>query len=300
MIVDGGTTSNASRKAPRALRHKRSKNRAGAGRRYSAVTVVAWVLFAAALILGLFGAFLAPQDPRHIDLLSAMSPPSGAHWLGTDQLGRDIFSRSLAGARTAVLGPLLMAGVTTFVSMIIAVIIGYVGGRLDGTVGAVIDIVYSLPPLLVAIVAVGVLGGGYWLGIVILTVLHLPPNIRGIRASVLEQRNLPYIESSKVLGLSRWRIMRRDIFPNIVPVVSASFFLGFTYSFVALSTLSFLGLGVAPETPDWGRMIAESTVAVFENPWTALAPIILILVTAVSANLVGEGFNDWMHRRGRG
>jgi ABC-type dipeptide/oligopeptide/nickel transport system permease subunit len=260
--------------------------------------VISGIIVLGALILAVFGRSIAPQDPFAQNLLAASRPSGGGHLFGTDQLGRDILSRTLAGARTAVLGPLAIAFATVVFSTVFGLIGGYLGGWVDSVFGRIADIFYSVPPLIVAIVVVGVLGGGFTLAIVVLSVLNVPSGYRNIRAATLEQRSLPYIESARVLGRPRWRIMVVHILPNIRPVVLSSFFLVFTYGFVDLATLSFLGLGVAPGTPDWGRMVAESQVLVFENAWAALAPLLLIVITAVSANILGESLEGSLLAKG--
>jgi ABC-type dipeptide/oligopeptide/nickel transport system permease subunit len=257
-------------------------------RRPGPAVLISGVLVLAAIVLALFGRELAPQSPYVQNLLEASRPSGHGHIFGTDQLGRDILSRTLAGARTAVLGPLAIAVATVVLSTVVGLIGGYIGGWVDNAFGRVADVFYAVPPLVVAIVVVGVLGGGYTLGIIVLSVLNVPSGYRNVRAATLEQKPLPYIESAWVLGRSRWRIMFVHILPNIAQVLLATFFLVFTYGFVDLATLSFLGLGVAPGTPDWGRMVAESRVLVFQNVWAALAPLLLIVITAVSANVLGE------------
>jgi ABC-type dipeptide/oligopeptide/nickel transport system permease subunit len=262
-------------------------------------TAVAGAVVIVVLFLAVFGRAIAPQDPLHQNLFAASLPPGSGHLLGTDQLGRDVFSRTLAGARTAVLGPLTIALATMLFSTLLGLLAGYVGGFTDSVLGRVADVVYAVPPLLVAIVVVGVLGGGFVLGIVVLSVLNIPAGFRNIRAATLEQKPLPYIESAWVLGRSRWRIMTVHIMPNIRPVILSTFFLAFTYGFVDLSTLSFLGLGVSPGTPDWGLMVAESRVLLFQNPWAALAPLLMIVIAAVSANVVGESLEGSFLAKGK-
>lgn len=263
------------------------------------LAALAAVVVLTALTLALFGGRVAPYDPSQQDLLASSLGPGPSHLLGTDQLGRDVQSRTLAGARTAVLGPLAIASATVLISTALGLVAGYVGGLTDSIVSRIADVVYAVPPLLVAIVVVGVLGGGFTLGIVVLSLLNIPAGFRAIRAATLEQRPLPYIESAWVLGRSRWRIMWFHIMPNIRPVVLSTFFLAFTYGFVELSTLSFLGLGVAPGTADWGRMVAESRVLVFQNPWAAVAPLLLIVMTTVSTNLLGESLEGSFIARGK-
>ncbi|GAF43678.1 ABC transporter permease [Rhodococcus wratislaviensis] len=255
------------------------------------VTLIAGLLFAAVLLMAALGGLIAPHDAAAQDLLRGATGPSAGHILGTDELGRDIFSRLIVGARTAVLGPLVIAVATTTLSTVLGLLAGYLGGWTDGVVGRLTDIVYALPPLLVAIVVVGILGGGLPLGVLVLVVLNIPAGYRSMRAATLEQRSLPYIETAKVLGEPKWRIMWHHVLPNVRPILYTTFFLSFTYGFVDLSTLSFLGLGVSPGTPDWGRMAAESRVLIFQNPWAVIAPLAMIVIAAVSANLVGQGLD---------
>jgi len=259
--------------------------------RSGTVTMVAGVVFGVVLLLAILGSLITPYGPNAQNLGIGSTGPSAGHLLGTDQLGRDIFSRLIVGARTAVLGPVLIAVATTALSALLGMIAGFVGGRTDGIISRILDVVYALPPLLVAIVIVGVLGGGFALGVLVLIVLSVPAGFRNVRAAALEQRGLPYIESATMLGQTNTRIMMHHVLPNIRPMLVATFFLSFTYGFVDLSTLSFLGLGVAPGTADWGLMAADSRVLVFSNPLALVAPLALIVIAAVSANLVGQGLD---------
>ena len=268
---------------PRSSTPKRRK-RSGPG----VVACIAGIVFGMALVAAIFGSLIAPHDPAAQNLLASAQGPSVQHWLGTDQLGRDTFSRLIVGARTAVLGPLLIATMTTLLATLVGLVAGYMGGWTDASVGRFLDVIYALPPLLVAIVVVGVLGGGFGLALLVLIVLNVPAGFRSMRAGALEQRGLPYIEASRVLGQSRTRIMLHHVLPNIRPILYATFFLSFTYSFVDLSTLSFLGLGAPPGTPDWGRMAAENRTLVFQTPLGVVAPLLAIMLTAVSANIVGQ------------
>lgn len=280
------------------LAPKRPKRQKKPGRAY--VSYLAWTILALALVAAFLGPLIAPYDPYAQDLAASSQGPSAEHWLGTDQLGRDTFSRLIVGARTAVLGPVVIALMTTLLSTLLGLVAGYLGGWTDGIVGRVLDVIYALPPLLVAIVVVGVLGGGYALALTVLIVLNVPAGFRSMRAAALEQRGLPYIEAARVLGQSRTRIMFRHLLPNVTPILYATFFLAFTYSFVDLSTLSFLGLGVAPGAPDWGRMAAENRTLVFVNPVAVVAPLLAVMLTAVSANIVGQRLDGRRKLNGRG
>jgi peptide/nickel transport system permease protein len=157
----------------------------------------------------------------------------------------------------------------------------------------VVDFVYALPGLLVAIVVVGVLGGGYYRAVVLLVFLFCPFDTRLVRAATLEQRRRPYVEAARTLGLPRWRIMFLHIWPNVLPVAVANATLAFAFALVSLASLSFLGIGVGPGTADWGRMLSDSRTLLFQNPATALAPGIALVLTAASVNVIG----DWLFER---
>jgi peptide/nickel transport system permease protein len=251
------------------------------------------------VLLAAFGAMLAPRDPNLHNLLFARRGPSADFWLGTDLLGRDVLSRTLAGARTAVIGPLIVALAAMLVGTSLGLLVGYRGGLIDALIMRFVDLMFALPSLLVAIVVVGVLGGGYPLAVAMLALFYAPQDIRVIRAATLEQRVLPYVEAARSLGVPAWRIVIRHILPNTLPMVVATVFLHFAFALVSLSALSFLGLGISPDTPDWGRMLADGRPHLFVNPLAALVPGIMIVLTAASMNLIGDFAHEQLAARGR-
>jgi peptide/nickel transport system permease protein len=262
------------------------------------------VAVAAAVVLGVtacavFGGAIAPHDPAAQDLVSTLGQPSRAHWLGTDDLGRDVLSRTIAGARTAVLGPLLIALGAMLIGNIFGLLAGYHGGLVDAVIMRVADLVYALPALLVAIVVVGVLGGGYYRAVALLVFLYCPFDTRLVRAATLEQRSRPYVEAARTLGLRRMRIIFVHIWPNVLAVAVANATLAFAFALVSLSALSFLGIGAGPGTADWGRMLADSRTLLFDNPATALAPGIALVVTAASVNVIGDWLFEQLSDRGQ-
>jgi peptide/nickel transport system permease protein len=176
---------------------------------------------------------------------------------------------------------------------------GYYGGFSDTVVMRGVDLMYALPPLLIAIVVGGILGGGYWVAVGILVVLFSPYDARLIRSATLEQRNRPYVEAARTLGLSSRRIMFRHIWPTLLPLVVANTFLNFAFALVTLAGLSFIGIGVPPGTPDWGQMLSDSRNLIFENPWSALVPGAVLVLTAISMNLVGDWLYERLSDRGR-
>lgn len=257
------------------------------------------VLLAVLVVWAIAGPALAPHDPGLQDLESAVQPPGAGHLLGTDQLGRDNLSRVMAGARTALVGPLLIAIGAALIGTVFGLLAGYRGGRTDAAIMRVVDLIWSLPGLLVVIVIAGVVGGGYALAVAMLTVLSAPSDTRLIRAATLEQRPRPYVEAAETLGISSYRVMLRHIWPNVLPVIVANSFLTFAFSLVGLAGLSFIGIGVEPSTPDWGRMLSDSRLLIFDNPWAAIAPALAIMFTALSTNLVGDWAFEVLSDRGK-
>lgn len=263
-------------------------------RRLPPVLIVAVMLILAAVLLAavLPGPF-SPFSANTQDMLAVAQTPSKAHIFGTDELGRDVFSRVLFGARSAVIGPLIIASSGLVVSAAVGILAGYVGGVTDSIIMRTVDFIFSLPGLLLTIVIVAVSGGGYWMAIVVLSVLNVQGDIRIVRGVALEQRSLPYIEAARTVGVPTWRIMYRHIFPNIAPVMVADFAVDFAGALVALSGLAFLGLGSQPGTAEWGRMLTDGQALLFDNPMAAVAPGLAIVLLAVSVNLIG----DWLYER---
>lgn len=256
------------------------------------VIVIALALTGLALGAALAGPLLLPGATDQ-DLLLGVSRPSAAHPLGTDDLGRDILQMVVVGARSSVLGALLIAVGSLLIGHLIGLPAGYRGGWVDQVAMRWTDLMFSLPALLVAIVVTGIVGGGYLLAVLTLVVLFSPGDTRVVRAAVLEQRQRPYVEAATLSNLRGTRIALRYIWPNIAPVVIGNAFLNFGFALVALSSLSFLGLGVDPGSADWGRMLADNRGQLMSNPWAVVAPGLAIILTAAAVNVVG----DWVHRR---
>lgn len=175
--------------------------------------------------------------------------------------------------------------------MLLGLISGFTGGRIDAMIVRIGDVVYALPGLLVLIVVAGLFQGGYWLAVLLMIILASPAGIRLVRSVVITQRSLPYIEAAQTLGASSKRLMLMHILPNIIPTVVAIFLLDFVGGLVALSTLSFLGLGSPPGSADWGLMLAENRPLIDVNPWAAIVPALLLVIAAFSMTTLG----DWLH-----
>lgn len=239
-------------------------------------------------------------DATRQDIMSSLLPPGAdGHLLGTDELGRDILALTIAGTASALVGPICVALGSMILGVLLGTIAGYERGWLDTVIGRWTDLLLALPVLLAAIVVSGVFGGGYWATVVLLILLFSPSDIRIVRAGVLEQSARPYIEAAQMLSLSRWRIMFRHILPNVSTLVITNAMLNVAFAIVAFSSLSFLGVGVPPGTPDWGRQLTEGRSIMLDNPAAVIVPAVLIILVACSVNLVGDWLGQRLTRSGR-
>jgi ABC-type dipeptide/oligopeptide/nickel transport system permease subunit len=263
----------------------------GRRRRVSALTEAAGAIVLLMLACVVAGPWIAPHDPSAQNPLLGPTGPGAGHWLGTDQLGRDVLSRVIIGARPALIGPICIAAATVVVGASLGLLAGYRGGVADALLNRFADLVYALPALLVTMVIVGVAGGGYWLAVTVLIILSLPGEIRLCRSATIVQARLPYVDAAQTLGITARRVMFGHILPNIMPTVVATFLLDFAGALVGFSSLAFLGFGVQPGSPAWGSMLAEGQSLIFVNPWLSLAPAIMLILTTASVTLLG----DWVY-----
>ena len=247
--------------------------------------IVSWTIVGIVVFMALFWRWIMPYDPNEQDLLNTSAPPSSEHWLGTDQLGRDIFARIIAGAPAAITGPLVVALTGVILASSLGILSGYMGGHVDMVIQRFVDFMFALPGLLIAIVIVGVVGGGYWMARARAQPAQLrrqrphPPRCRaGAAGSARTSR------PRATLGVPRHRIMYFHIWRNISPIVFASAALDFALALVALSSLSYLGLGTSPGVPEWGRMLAENQALLFTNPAGVLAPGLAIVLFATAVD----------------
>jgi peptide/nickel transport system permease protein len=254
---------------------------------------LSFCVMAIVVVCALFGSAVAPDSPFTQRLELGDAPPSAEFLAGTDLLGRDVLSRVIYGGWTALVGPIVVAVGAWMIATILGLVSGYLGGLVDSSIMRWVDFMLALPAPLIAIVVVGVVGGGYWTAVLVLIILFTAPDTRIVRSAVLEQRPRPYIDAARALGISKTRILFVHILPNVLPIILAYVVLDFAFALVNLAGLSFLGLGVEPGTPDWGRMLFENRTILFTNPMALLLPAAMVILTAVSMNLIG----DWLFER---
>ncbi|MFF3645275.1 ABC transporter permease [Streptomyces sp. NPDC002564] len=248
----------------------------------------------------LLAPWLVPHDPNAVDLGDALAGPSAAHPFGVDTAGRDTFSRLLLGARTSLLGPLGVVVLSTLAGVAVGTTAAWRGGRLDSLLSRSTEVVFAFPGLLLAILVISVYGEGLLAPVLALGIAYLPYVSRLTRSLVLAERARPYVSAYRVQGHSAAQICLRHVLPNIAPVVLAQATINFGYALMDLAGLSFLGLGVPPLTPDWGRMVFDGQTAVQRGyPLSAVLPCVLIVLTVVAFNVVGERWADRVARRDR-
>src|SRR5689334_2441969 len=258
------------------------------------------VLVAAFVVLAVFGPWIAPQDPGQIDLPSRLQPPSSAHWFGTDELGRDILSRVIYGARISMLvGTSVVAG-SLLLGLLFGSIAGYYGGLTDRIFNVIImNAFLSFPGILLAIAFVAFLGPGILNLILALCIGGWVGYARLVRAQVLAVREREFVEAARALGASDWRIVTRHILPNIIQPVIVQGAIGMAGAVLAEATMSFLGLGVPPPTASWGSMLNDARAHLFDAPHLVLFPALAVMLAVLSFNFIGDALRDYMDPRSR-
>jgi peptide/nickel transport system permease protein len=247
------------------------------------------------VFVGVFGPYIAPDDPEHLDLVNSLKPPvlwggTWSHPLGTDDLGRDVLSRLIYGARVSLLVALAVVFLAGIIGVGIAVLAGYKGGRLDAFLMRTTDASLAFPVLLLAIVIVGVYGASTQIVIIVLVVAGWPQYARVLRSEVLKIRSQDFVSMSKAMGGdTRW-VIRRHILPNIVPTLLVLGSLAVGLAIIAEGSLSFLGIGVPPPAPSWGGMLADGRSHVTDAWWLPTFPGIALSLTVLAANMMG----DWL------
>lgn len=236
-----------------------------------------------------FAHWLAPMDPTAISLKEALQGPSSAHWLGTDQTGRDILSRLIYGGRTTLAGALGVVLLASALGLPLGLLAGYYGGWFDRGVRYLCDIIISFPSLLLAFVLVAVFGRNLGNSVIAIGIIYVPMTAKLTRSLTITEKNKTYVEAARTVGYSGLRIMFTEILPNCIPSLMAQLTLDLGYAILDLAAMSFIGLGVQPPTPDWGAMLEEGQALLFSHPMIALAPGILIAVTVVAINMLSDG-----------
>ncbi len=263
------------------------------------VTVVGATLIGLVALVAALAPALAPRDPLALDVKGRLARPGARHWLGTDDVGRDVLSRVLYGARISV----MVGGTVVVLSVAAGLAVGLAAGyyrALDNGLMRVMDGLMAFPAIILAIALMASLGPSLRNVVLALAVVYTPRIARIVRGSVLVVRELPYVEAARSLGAGDPAILRRHVLPNCLsPVIVQATFI-FALAVLGEAALSFLGVGAPPATPSWGNILAEGRLYIQEAPWLTLAPGAAIMATIVGLNLFGDGLRDALDPRLRG
>jgi peptide/nickel transport system permease protein len=234
-----------------------------------------------------FAPVLAPYEPNQGVLLDAFQGPSSAHWLGTDAVGRDILSRLIHGARTSLLGPAAIVGLSLVISLPLGMAAAWYGGAVAFAVTRTLDVVFAIPGLLLAILVVSLFGPGLWAAVIALGVAYVPYVARLIVGATERERRRPYVMTLSIQGHGVPRIVVRHLLPNLAPVIAGQATIAFAYSLIDLAGLSFLGLAVQAPQADWGVLVSDQDAVLQGHPGQAIAAGAVIVVTVLALFVIG-------------
>jgi len=253
------------------------------------------------VVMALLASILATHDPDLNDYRARIKPPSAQHWFGTDNFGRDMFSRVVYGARISIYVGVLSTLLGTACGAFAGLLSGFFGGRIDQLMQRLADIMFTIPPLVLALAIVTMLGPSMVNVIIAIAIPRVPNTNRVIRSSVLAAKESLYVEASRALGCSHWRIMLRHLLPNVTAPIIVVATAGLGGAILTEASLGFLGLGVPPPAPTWGRMLSVEGMRYFETaPWMAIFPGVFISAAVFGANLFGDALRDVLDPKLRG
>jgi len=257
------------------------------------VALVAGAFVVLLIIVAIGAPWIAPYDAENFfDYDKLNAPPSWQHWFGVDALGRDILSRILMGARISLAAGFASVAAGALIGTVLGLVAGYYEGWWDRIIMRICDVLFAFPGILLAIGIVAILGGGMINVIVAVAVFSIPTFARLVRGNTLALKHLTFIEAARSIGASDWTIVLRHIFPGTVSAVIVYFSLRIGTSIITAASLSFLGMGAQPPTPEWGAMLNEARSEMMTAPHVAVFPAIAIFVTVLAFNLLGDGLRD--------
>ena len=250
------------------------------------------VIFFGWLVIAILAPVIAPYSPTAQDVVLGYSAPSAEHWFGTDELGRDVFSRVLYGSRLSLAIGILPSIVSLAIGILAGLLAGYFGGWLDYIIMRIADVMLSIPSLLLAMVVMYTLGSSTVNLFVALSMVGWASVARVVRSQTLSIKESEYVEAARSIGVSRWTIMRRHILPNCIPSLIVLFTLNVPSAILSESSLSFLGIGAQPPAASWGLIVNQAKQFLFTQPWLCLAPCVAIMIVVLAFNFLGDGLRD--------
>lgn len=247
------------------------------------------------ILIAIFADYIAPYDYK--DPGDKHLPPSAKHWFGTDDLGRDILSRVIYGARISLSVGFFSVIGSAVVGSVLGIVAGYYGRLIDGIISRIFDILLAFPSILLAIAVVAILGPSLQNALIAIAIINVPTFGRLVRSRVLSVKEEEYITAAKAIGMGDGRILFHHVFPNSMAPIIVQGSLAIATAIIEAAALGFLGLGAQPPTPEWGKMLSDSKDFILQAPWTVFFPGIAIMLTVLGFNLMGDGLRDALDPR---
>ena len=260
--------------------------------RENKLAVISFGVIILFILAAVFAPLLTPYTYDEMDLANRLAPPSAAHLLGTDEGGRDVFTRLLYGARVSLLIGIVPTLLSMAIGAALGIVAGFAGGKTDTVIMRIADVMLAFPSILLAMVLMYMLGDGLINVFLTLSIVNWASVARVVRAETLRLKELEYVEAARVIGVSRNRILLRHILPNCIPTLIVLFTLNVPSSILTESSLSFLGLGVQPPAASWGLMVNQGRQYLYTAPWLGFAPCVAVMLTVLAFNFLGDGLRD--------
>lgn len=262
--------------------------------RRNKVAMAGLIIIVLLIVVAILSPWIAPYDYMAMDMKAMYARPSNQHIFGCDELGRDIFSRILYGARASLSLGLITSVVSTLIGLVIGSVAGYFGGKVENFIMRIVDIVQAIPGVLLSIAISAALGAGFTNTILALSIGGIPMTVRLLRGSILTVRGQEYIEAAEKINCSKFRIITSHILPNSIAPLIVSVTMGIGNTILAAASLSYIGLGVQPPTPEWGAMLSAGKSVVTKYPHLCIFPGLCIMVVVLCFNMLGDGLRDAM------
>lgn len=263
------------------------------------LTLTGFIIVGLVVLVGLLAPVLAPYAPNLMDIPARLQGPSSAHPFGTDEMGRDILSRVMYGARISIAVGVIIVAVSAAIGVVLGSLSGYFGGRIDQAVMAVTDMILAFPSMVLALALTAAMGPGLLNTMLAVIIVRIPMYTRLMRGQVLVQKEQQYVRAARTFGEKPFWIVARHIVPNCLTPLMVQMTLGIGDAILIASSMSFIGLGAQPPTPEWGAMISTARVYAIDQWWYAAFPGLSILITIMGFNLIGDGIRDILDPRSR-
>jgi len=264
------------------------------------LAILGFMLLAILLFLAIFGPSLAPFDPLKLNFKEKLQPPSQEHWFGTDEAGRDIFSRVIYGTRISFRVAIIVVTMASGIGVTVGTIAGFYGGRVDDIIMRITDIFMAFPGLILAMALSAAVGASVEAAIFAISFVWWVVYARLARGQVLAAREEVYVQAARSIGVTNWRIITRHILPNIFPVLLVRMTIDSGYAILFTASLGFIGLGAQEPTPEWGRMVATGRNYILGRAYYSTFPGLAIFITVLAFTWVGDALRDWLDPRLRG